>query len=181
MSGGVDDDELVRASRAGDRQAFTALIQRYEKPIYNAVLRVVHDREDARDLTQTVFLRAFDRLQSYDPRYKFFNWIYRIAINEAIDLLAAKRRLEPLAGDEASESPDPHSELGRAELGRLVRASLMRIKAEYRAVLVLRHYLHCSYAEMAEILEVPEQTVKSRLFTARQLLKDRLAGRGATG
>ncbi len=105
MSGGVDDDELVRASRAGDRQAFTALIQRYEKPIYNAVLRVVHDREDARDLTQTVFLRAFDRLQSYDPRYKFFNWIYRIAINEAIDLLAAKRRLEPLAGDEASESP----------------------------------------------------------------------------
>ncbi len=57
----------------------------------------------------------------------------------------------------------------------------MRIKAEYRAVLVLRHYLHCSYAEMAEILEVPEQTVKSRLFTARQLLKDRLAGRGATG
>jgi RNA polymerase sigma-70 factor (ECF subfamily) len=179
MAGGVDDAELVRASLAGERQAFAQLVERYQKPIYNVALRIVHDTEDARDLTQTVFLRAFDRLVSYDPSYKFFNWIYRIAINEAIDHVAAHRRLAPLAGNEVSASPDPHSELGRAEAGRAVRAALMGLRAEHRAVLVLRHYLHCSYAEMGEILAIPEHTVKSRLFTARQQLKDRLVERGA--
>ena len=81
-----DDQTLVVRCRNGDRAAFGALVVRYQKPVYNAALRMLRDPEDARDVTQTTFLKAFARLEDFDPRFKFFSWLYRIAINESINL-----------------------------------------------------------------------------------------------
>lgn len=170
------DGRLVRRCREGDRRAFEGLVIRYERPVYNAALRMLRDPEDARDVTQVVFLKAFEHLGDYDPKYRFYSWIYRIALNESINLLHRRVRSEPFAGDEVDEEPGPDEVLDREQSAKSIEVALMTIKPEYRSVIVLKHLLGCSYQDMSEILELPEKTIKSRLFTARQLLRDALLG-----
>ncbi len=97
------DGILVQRCRAGDRRAFEALVGRYEKPVFNAALRMLRNPEDARDVAQTVFLKAFEHLADYDPKYRFYSWIYRIALNESINILNGRKRLEPISGDEVDD------------------------------------------------------------------------------
>ena len=85
------DGTLVRRCCNGDRHAFEALVVRYEKPVFNAALRMLHDREEARDVAQTVFLKVYEHLGEYDPSHKFYSWIYRIALNESINTLQIGR------------------------------------------------------------------------------------------
>jgi RNA polymerase sigma-70 factor, ECF subfamily len=174
------DAELVEASIKGDKTAFGALLTRYERPIYNVAMRMLRHPEDARDVVQIVFLRAFEKLHQFDFDHKFYSWICRIAINESIDILNGRRRLMPL-DDEPEQSDDGNAPLDSCrttQLGAGVQAAMMRLPPDYRAVIVLRHFVDCSYQEMADILGVPEKTVKSRLFTARQLLRDDLDAEG---
>jgi RNA polymerase sigma-70 factor (ECF subfamily) len=172
------DESLVRACLKGDLKAFEKLLDRYEKTIFNVALRMVNDREDASDITQSVFTKAFEKLDSFNFEHRFYSWIYRIAINESIKLLE-RRRPDRVAGEvPAKGQSTPEEIVSGTELAWTVRAALMGIRADYRTVLVLRHYLQCSYREMGEILQVPEKTVKSRLFTARQSLRDALIGMG---
>jgi RNA polymerase sigma-70 factor (ECF subfamily) len=172
------DGGLVRRCREGDKRAFEGLVIRYERPVYNAALRMLRNPEDARDVTQVVFLKAFEHLGDYDPKYRFYSWIYRIALNESINMLNRRVQVEPFAGDEIDEQPGPDDVLSREQVASSIEAALMTIKPEYRSVIVLKHLLECSYHDMSEILELPEKTIKSRLFMARQLLKDALLGRG---
>jgi RNA polymerase sigma-70 factor (ECF subfamily) len=174
------DAELVRRCRGGERSAFDQLVRNYERPVFNVALRMTHSREDALDITQTAFLKAFERLHSYDPSYRFFSWIYRIAVNESLDLLAARRRgVEPV--DE--QLPDasgrtPESELGELQFSAALQRAIQALRPEHRAVVLLRHVAACSYAEIAQALELPEKTVKSRLFSARQALREALDREG---
>lgn len=172
------DGALVMRCRSGDRRAFAALVVRYEKPVYNAALRMLRNPEDARDVTQTVFLKAYEHLGDYDPSYRFYSWIYRIALNESINALHRRTRLEPISGEEIDGEPGPEETLGRQQLGRGIEDALMALKLEHRSVIVLKHLLDCSYEEMGEMLGLPEKTVKSRLFTARQLLREALLANG---
>jgi len=173
-----EDAVLVRACRDGDTDAFGILVDRYQKAVFNAALRMIGDDEDARDIAQTVFLKAYENLAAYDPSYKFYSWIYRIAINESISFLNRQNRLRPLDEDRPSEDQGPEESFAGGEISRLVQEALMTLKADYRTVVVLRHFLNCSYEEISGILHVPEKTVKSRLFTARQHLKEILAQKG---
>ncbi len=170
--------ELVRECLGGDEHAFEVLLRRFQGPVFNAVLRMVRDRDDAADLTQNAFLKAYEQLSSFDPRHKFFSWLYRIAINETLNHIKRRRRLEPLEGDWASATRNPEAELVGSDLSVHVQDALMTLSAEYRMVLVLRHFEGCSYDEIASIVGVPEKTVKSRLFSARTQLKERLESRG---
>jgi RNA polymerase sigma-70 factor (ECF subfamily) len=176
--GDDSDGALVRRCREGDRRAFAGLVTRYEKPVYNAALRMLHDREDARDVAQAVFLKVYEHLADYDPHYRFSSWIYRIALNESINALHRRVPREPIGEDEADDAPGPEDTCAREQVERGIEAALMLLTPEYRSVLVLKHMLGCSYHDMSEILELPEKTVKSRLFTARQQLKVVLLGRG---
>jgi RNA polymerase sigma-70 factor (ECF subfamily) len=178
MTNESDDNDLVQECLAGDEHAFELLVFRYQKPVFNAVFRMVRHRDDASDLTQSAFVKAYEQLPSFDRRHRFFSWLYRIAINEAINHLGRRGRLEPLDGDRASAARSPEDALVDADVSAHVQEALMSISADYRAVLVLRHFEGCSYDEIAVIVGVPEKTVKSRLFTARQLLKARLEARG---
>jgi len=173
------DLELLERYRKGDREAFSDLVVRYQRPIYNAAFWVLRGAEDARDVTQTVFLRVAERLDEYDPKYKFFSWIYRIAVNESLNLLRRNRHEEAL--DDEIDIPDgeganPEWQVGEAETSRRIQNALMGMNINDRTVLMLRHFSECSYQEIGQILELDEKTVKSRLFEARHrlaiLLKD---------
>ena len=174
----LDDNALVQGCLSGDEHAFEILVVRYQGPIYNAVLRMVRDRDDASDLTQNAFLKAYQQLSRFDPQYKFFSWLYRIAINESLNFVKRSARQEPLDGDGVAGTADPERSMVSAEIGRHVQDALMKVSPDYRAVLVLRHFHDCSYEDMASILGIPEKTVKSRLFSARRQLKELLAAKG---
>lgn len=172
------DGLLVERCRNGDRRAFEALVGRYQKPVFNAALRMLRNPEDARDVAQTVFLKVYEHLGDFDPSHKFYSWIYRIALNESINVLDRRRRLEPISGDEVDERLGAEDELASEQSAQRVQRALMTIKPDYRAVVVLKHFLELSYEDIGLVLELPEKTVKSRLFTARQLLKDALQNDG---
>lgn len=162
----------------GDRQALEELLGQYEKPVYNAAFRILGNPDDAADATQAVFLKAFERLGQYNPRYKFFSWIYRIAINESINQLKRTKNQQPLDDTEVAATQSPEASFEAGDLGREIQAELMTLKEDYRTVIVLRHFSECSYQQMSDILQIPEKTVKSRLYSARQLMKESLQARG---
>jgi RNA polymerase sigma-70 factor (ECF subfamily) len=174
-----DDATLVRRCREGDRTAFEQLVVRYQKPVFNAALRLLRDPEDARDVAQTTFLKVYEHLGDYNPSFKFYSWIYRIAINESLNALGSRKPCEGFNGEEADAAPGPERQLEGQQTGRAIEEALMRITPELRTVIVLRHFMHLSYQDMGEILLLPEKTVKSRLYSARQLLRDRLLQGGA--
>jgi RNA polymerase sigma-70 factor (ECF subfamily) len=175
-----DDAQLVRRCREGDDRGFEILVKRYQGPVYHVALRMVRDPEEARDLAQTVFLKIYQHLDGYDPTQRFYSWMYRIAIHEALNHLRRHGRTEPMEGDAASSRPDPERLALDADVSRVVQEALMTLPANERAVVVLRHFAELSYQEIAEIVGVPEKTVKSRLFTGRQRLRERLERRGVT-
>ena len=173
-----DDIKLMERCNSGDRQAFELLLARYEKPIFNAAYRMLNSADDARDVTQTVFLKVYEHLDQYDPKYRFFSWVYRITLNESINWLKKANRLDTLDRDTVDPASGPEQEASNEQLGEGMQAALMTISPDYRAVIVLKHLLACSYQEISEVLEIPEKTVKSRLYTARQLLQATLTERG---
>lgn len=171
------DDALLARYRKGDREAFAELVVRYQRPLYNAALWIVRKPEDASDVTQVVFLRVAERLDEYDPKYRFFSWIYRITVNESLNLLRRNGRedeIDEVTEVAAGESANPEWRLGEAQQSRRVRAALMSMAANDRMVLMLRHFSEISYEEIARILDLPEKTVKSRLYEARQRLREML-------
>lgn len=175
----IDDAARVQDCLQGDPQAFVALVERYEKPVYNVALRMLRNREDARDVTQTAFLKAYQSLSSYDPQFRFYSWIYRIAINESLNALRLRRReAGPVDERHAANDPGPDEMLEAEGEWRQVLEAVDALKPDYRAVVVLKYFAGQSYQDMAVTLGIDEKTVKSRLFSARQLLKDQLAGPG---
>jgi RNA polymerase sigma-70 factor (ECF subfamily) len=168
------DEALVHRCRGGDPGAFRVLISRYERPLYNAAYRVLGNADDARDATQVAFMEVAERLADYDPSHRFFSWIYRITLNAALNLLRRNRREEPLADREKLELVNPESRAVESEVSSRVQRALMQMSADHRVVVTLRHFSGCSYREIAVILELEEKTVKSRLFEARQRLRELL-------
>lgn len=172
------DDELVRATLAGEREAFDVLVERYQGKIYNVALGITGRPEDALDVTQNAFLNAYDHLDRFDDSYRFFSWIYRIGLNEALRLIRDRRESSLPDMDLPSPSAGPETTMRGREAGRAIREELLELSPDLRAVIVLRHFHGLSYAEMAEVVGVPEKTVKSRLFSARRELRTRLTHRG---
>jgi RNA polymerase sigma-70 factor (ECF subfamily) len=162
----------------GDRQALEALIREYQKPMYNATYRILSNPEDAADATQTAFLKAIEHLDGYDPNYKLFSWMYRIAVNEALNQLKRKKVQQPLDDLAIDDNPGPDAGVEAGDLSREIQDGLMALTDSYRTVVVLRYFGDFSYRQISDILEIPEKTVKSRLYSARQLLRDQLLAHG---
>ncbi len=169
-----DDPVIVDRCLSGDTDAFELLVDRYHRVLFSVALRMLGDRDEAADATQTAFVKAYERLTGYRPEYRFFSWMYRILANECLNRLRARRQQEPLN----SEVPDPGGPVDAfevAERRRQVQAAILALTPEYREVIVLRHFGDLSYDEIAETLGIAAGTVKSRLYSARQQLSDRLA------
>lgn len=167
---GETDATLVQATIDGNSDAFGLLIEKYEKPIYNIAYRITGSRDDAMDATQTAFTNAFANLERFDDRHRFFSWLYRIAVNASLDLVKDRREtdLPPQTPDPAR---GPEDRLQARETGERVQEALGLLSDEHRTVIILRHYLGLSYAEIARTTDVPVKTVRSRLYEARRRLE----------
>lgn len=164
------DRDLVRRYLEGQRDAANGLVGRYQKRLFNVALRMTGNAQDAEDATQTVFLNAFLKLRTYDSRYRFFSWIYRMAVNESLNVLKRRKRTVALEDEPAIPAPGAAAD-GTTEWQDRVGKALMHLKPDDRAVVVLKHFVFFSYEEIADVLEIPVRTVKSRLFTARERLR----------
>ena len=179
----VEDRDLIAKARKGDVEAFNLLVSRWEKRVFNYLLRLTNGRrEDAQDLSQDVFLKAYQNLGKLDDPAKFAGWLFRIAHNEAYSLLRKNRP------DDAEITFDPvtaEASLGSGgrmfpvELSLAVQTALGRLHSDQREAVLLKVYQGFKFEEMAEILEIPVSTVKSRLYTALDLLKTALMPVGA--
>jgi RNA polymerase sigma-70 factor (ECF subfamily) len=175
------DEDAVWVARClrGDSSAFEPLVRRYQRLLFTVALRIVGDYEDARDATQSAFVRAYQGLGSYDPERKFFSWMYRIVVNECLNVRRARKPQEPLMGTLEAEGGSVDT-LEASERHDRVQAALMRLSGPYREVVVLRYFADLSYREISEAVGVPEKTVKSRLFTARRELGELLRAQERT-
>lgn len=147
-------------------------MNRYHRSVYNVALRMLGNVQDAEDVTQTTFGNAFAALESYDPQYRFFSWIYRMTFNESLNTL--KRRRNVVSLDGSIDVPVEAVSESAAEAEDRVGKALLDLKPDDRAVVVLRHFVSFSYEEISDVLGVPVKTVKSRLFTARERLRQSL-------
>jgi len=152
---------------------------RYQKPVFNVALRMLRNPEDAMDVAQTTFLKAFEHLGDYDPAFRFYSWLYRIAINESLNALALRKPSEELDGKALDETPGPDRLAEGDQALHAIEDGLMHVSPELRTVIVLRHIAQLSYQDIAEALGLPEKTVKSRLHSAREQLRDHLLRSGA--
>lgn len=174
MSNGRDQ-ALIKRCQQGDRRALEELLMHYQRPVYNAAFRMTGNPQDAADVTQVVFLKVFEHLDRYNPKYKFFSWIYRIAINETINQIKRGNREQTLDEEQQSSDRSPEDQTEASIRSDQVQDELMNLQDDYRTVIVLRHFSEFSYQEISEVLHIPVATVKSRLYTARQQLKNSLS------
>ena len=173
---GADDPIVVDRVLSGDTAAFALLVERYQKVVYNVALRFLQENDEAEDVAQTVFLKVYERLSTFDRRQKFFSWLYRIAVNESLNHLRQRRPMESMT--EQSSTANAQEEVEQADTARLIREAIEMLTPDQKAVIVLRHYEGLAYDEIAAVLSITEQKVRSRLFTARQVLRELLAQRG---
>ncbi len=180
-----DDTSLIEACRRGQSEAFGQLVRRYQDRLYPTMLRLTGRPEDALDLLQDAFLRAYEKLGSFHGESSFYTWIYRIAVNLALSdrrRRKSKWRLFDSSEGQSNEPEDlihendPSLPLERAERDQRIQAALDTLAPEHRAVVVMKEFDGLRYEEIAEVLDVPVGTVRSRLHRARADLRQRLAG-----
>ena len=184
------DEELVTLAVDGDTDAFNELVVRWERPIYGLAYRVLGREEDARDVCQEAFLRAFRSIKGFKGQAKFSSWLYRIALNLCRDWLRKERRVgfvQPLEDVElqTSRSVDPISEtvedlIVRRDLGRAVSKVMATLSEEQRTAIVLKEYHGLTFQEIADLLECPLSTVKTRLYQGLSVLRRQLEQHGLT-
>lgn len=177
-----NDAELVVASQGGDQDAFAQLVQRHQRRVFNLVFRMLQQYEEANEVTQETFLAAWQGLSSFRGDARFSTWLYRIAYNCCLKQLEQRKKDKALNAaiqaehllDHADKEERASTVLEIHDFQNLVREHLSMLPAKYRVVLVLRHLQEMTYEEMAEILTIPIGTIKTHLFRARNLLKERL-------
>jgi RNA polymerase sigma-70 factor (ECF subfamily) len=161
-----------------DRETFEGIVREYDRKIFNAVYRLVDNYEDAMDITQTVFLKAYEKFNLYDPSYKLFSWLYKIAINESINHVKSRKRTVQLDPRLVSQEKNPEENVLQKKLVDRLQEALRTLKLDYRIVVVMKYFLELSYNDISDMLDIPVKTVKSRLFTARALLRNILVKQG---
>jgi RNA polymerase sigma-70 factor (ECF subfamily) len=181
----VEDADLIRQATRGNVESFNLLVSRWEKRVYNYLLRITANREDALDLTQDAFLKAYQNLRKLDDPGRFAPWLYRIAHNEAYSMFR-RRKPETDVDEIAPEATETKITVGGSsvfpiELSLAVASALDRLSTDQREAVVLKIYQGFKFEEMAEILSCPVSTIKSRLYTALELLKIELAPMKARG
>ncbi len=187
------DKELVKRVQKGDQAAFDMLFARYQSKILNLISRYVRDSEEVHDVAQEAFIKAYRALPRFRGDSAFYTWLYRIAINTAKNHLVARSRRPPATdvdvddtdyrddADILRESEDPESALSRDQLRDVIHQALADLPDDLRSALTLREFDGLSYEQIADILECPVGTVRSRIFRAREFVDQRmqplLAGR----
>jgi RNA polymerase sigma-70 factor, ECF subfamily len=185
------DHDLIALAASGSEKAYRELLDRYQRPVFSLIYRMVRDREKAEDLAQETFVKVFNHIDSFNPKYKFSSWIFKIASNLTIDAIR-KKDLETVSldGSRNASTPDeidatritvesrdenPEEFLEAKELGEEIERAIGELRPEYRTAILLRHVEGRPYEEIAEIMGVPLGTVKTYIHRARGELRETLA------
>ena len=178
----LQDDKLVKSAVKGDQEAFKKLVNKYQKPLYFHVLKMVKEHEQVEDLIQEAFVKAFDNLATYNTDYAFSTWLYRITTNHTIDYLRKKKLkttsindpVKTKEGEMQIELGDKQAETDRdiirSQRQKIIRHAINNLPEKYRIVIQLRHIEELSYQEISEQLDLPLGTVKAHIFRAREML-----------
>lgn len=169
--GNEDDIKLVEKSLGGDKKAFCKLIKQYELPMYRTAFGIVNHPEVAKDVVQNSFIKVWEKLHTFNTKYRFYSWLYKTIVNESLNTLRDSVDYEQLSTHE-SKLDNPYQELMKKEENKLLLDAISGLPADYKVVIHMRHFEDMSYKEIAETLEIEEKTVKSRLFTARKMLRE---------
>jgi RNA polymerase sigma-70 factor (ECF subfamily) len=178
----LEDDKLVAAAAKGNQDAYKQLLEKYQKPLYFHIKKMVKDHEQVEDLVQEAFVKAFDNLGSYNTNYAFSTWLYRITTNHTIDYLR-KKKLQTMSihqpvktkeGEMFVQLPDDHAatdrNIIRKQRQKIIRNAIKNLPEKYRQVIEMRHLEELSYQEISEQLDLPLGTVKAHIFRAREML-----------
>lgn len=179
----LEDLDLVALARNGDQVAYSKLMSRYRDSIFFMVLKMVHNRDDAEDLTIEAFGKAFNNIANYSADYAFSTWLFKIATNNCIDFIR-KKRLQTTSIDQTSKNedgesapiavkdhnPDPEETMVKEQRAAKIRAAIEQLSPKYRSLIELRYLDELSYEEIAEKLDLPLGTVKAQLFRAKDML-----------
>ena len=182
-----DELVLVRAAKAGDISAFEQLVHRYDRNVFRIAQHITQNREDAEDVVQDAFLKAYENLKNFQEQSKFYTWLVRIAVNEALMRLRRRRPERMVSLDEdvkteedsmprevADWTPNPEQQYSQAELREILQKTIQGLPSSFRTVFVLRDVEGLSTEETAEALDLSIPAVKSRLLRARLQLRERL-------
>jgi RNA polymerase sigma-70 factor (ECF subfamily) len=182
------DEELVARSIGGDMESFNQLVLRWERPIYALAYRVIGREEDARDVCQETFLRAFRSIQGFRGQAKFSSWLYRIALNLCRDWIRRERRSPTVQTPEgvdvielaAEQGPSESIEdlVSRRDVGRLVASAMSALSEDQRTAIILKEYQGLTFQEIADLLGCPLSTVKTRLYQGLTVLRRELEKQG---
>jgi RNA polymerase sigma-70 factor, ECF subfamily len=179
----AEDRDLVEKAKTGDRRAFGKLVEKYQRRVYSLAFGILRQREDAWDVAQEAFVKAYKKLDRFEGTAAFYTWLYRITYNLSIDTLREKARRETvdldgsrkleeaLAESDQPAEAHPDQMAQRKELHRVLQVAMSKLSDKHRAIIVLREVEGLSYEEMAEVLDISKGTVMSRLFHARQNLQ----------
>lgn len=179
----MDELKIIECCLLGNREEFSKLIDKYKNMVYNLTYRMCNNLDDAEDLSQEAFLRAFQSLSRFNPAYKFSTWLYQITLNIVRDRFK-KKNLNCLSLDVPIETNDseiyrqhsdhtnnPEEIFSRKEKSKSIERAILSLPLTYREVIVLRHLQNLSYSEISSILKMPTGVIKVRLYRARQALK----------
>jgi RNA polymerase sigma-70 factor (ECF subfamily) len=188
IDGQVQENSWVSASQRGDIPAFNRLVLKWEKSVYNMALRMLHDREEAAEATQEIFLLAFKNLRRFRRDSKFSTWLYKIALNHCATRVRRRPRGIHLSLDDENAAVNSvrqlqvaesqASQLLRSEQQNRVLAALLHLKPDQQAVIELKFFQEMTFEEIAAVLDIPLSTIKSRLYAGLEMMRTRL-GDGA--
>ncbi|MBD3218838.1 MAG: sigma-70 family RNA polymerase sigma factor [candidate division Zixibacteria bacterium] len=180
------DEELIRKALSGEQDAYQALLQRYQKAVFHIVVKIIRNSDDAQDLVQETFMRAFNTLESYRSEYRFSTWLCKIAANCSIDYLR-KKKIKAYSMDKPYQTKNgaveveledkganPEEHFLRKQRIMSIEEAIKGLPPKYKQVIVYRHHDDKSYEEISRIMGIPIGTVKARIFRARELLKKKL-------
>lgn len=184
-----EEAALIERALQGDEQAYAEILKRYRGHLYSLIYKMVRNREEAEDLVQEAFIKAFRALGSFNENFAFSTWLYKIAVNNCIDYLR-KKRLQTYSYDKPVSVKDsevkrqyadpgltPEKQLLSEEKSRIINQAIDSLPPKYRTVIILRHREEMAYEDIAQQLNLPLGTVKARIFRAREMLKKKLKGR----
>ena len=181
------DSELIRACRRGDKEAFRELVERYQRKVVSVALGMVHNREDALEIAQETFVKAYENLTRFKGESSFYTWLYRIVVNRAIDFQRRERRHPTVGLDDRGPSgegyeetlkeerlADPYQQAQSREIGDRVTEAINELTPDHKAVILLREVEGLSYDEISRVMQCSKGTVMSRLHYARKKLQKKL-------
>ena len=167
----ISDRDLVAKCLNGDNTAFDQLVLRYQLPMYRTALQIVQDESLARDITQNGFIKSWEKLHTYNSKYRFYSWLYKIIINESLNKKRSVRKMDSLTTAEKSDET-PYAQMVKNEEKEKLHKAISLLTEEQKIVIHLRHFEELSYQEISDVLDIEIKTVKSRLYSARMKLRE---------